>query len=132
MIYGLHAKEPPRSLIDKMETFMYKPISTMMKPRWGDGAWSPGNKQLYQNIQQSAMESWLNKTEVMTMLTQTREMKTIRPKHCKEMTIQRQKIQAQWRRRNNAIKKNTQQPGTKDRIRKTEYIKTQRKRKLRN
>ena len=59
----------------------------------------------------------------MAMLTQTREMKTIHPKHCKEMTIPKQKLRAQRRRRNNAIKENTQHPGTKGRIRETEYIK---------
>ena len=86
MIYGLHTAEIPPSQIKTLETFMYKNIRAMMNPGWKVDEWYPGKRQLYEKIQQPAMESWLEKTQIMTMLTQTREKKTIHPKHCQEMT----------------------------------------------
>ena len=44
------------------------------------------------------METWLEKTQIMTMLTQTREKKTIHPKHCQEMMRPKQKLLEQWKR----------------------------------
>ena len=81
----------------------------------------PGEKETLPKIQQSTMESWRNKTQVMTMLTQTRETKTIRQNYCKAMTIPKQKLHAQWRRRNNAFKENIQQPGKEGWVMETEY-----------
>ena len=46
-----------------------------------------GEKALYTKIHQPTIASWLNKTQVMTMLTQTREKRTIHPKKCKEMIL---------------------------------------------
>ena len=79
MIDGLRTKELPRNLLNQLETYMYKHIRATMNPRWKDEAWYPEKKQLYKKIRQSAMESWLNRTQVMTMLTQTRGNKTIHP-----------------------------------------------------
>ena len=45
----------------------------------------------------------MKKTQVMTTLTQTREKKTIHPKHCAEMTIPRQKLQEQWKKRHTEL-----------------------------
>ena len=39
----------------------------------------------------------------MTMLTQTRDKKTIHPKHCHEMAKQRRKLQEQWEKRHEAL-----------------------------
>ena len=109
-IYGLHTKELPRNLIERMEIYMCKQIRTMMNPRRKDEEWYPEKQQLYQQIQQPTAESWINKTQVLTMLTQTREMKTIHPKQCKEMILPGQKLQAQWKSRNNALQEKTQRP----------------------
>ena len=63
----------------------------------------PGEKALYAKIRQPTIASWLEKTKVMTTLTQTREQRTIRPKTCKEMTIPKKKLQDRWENRHRAI-----------------------------
>ena len=73
MIYGLHTAEIPTSQMERMESFMYKNIRAMMNPGWREDKWYPEKKQLYEKIQQPTMETWLGKTQIMTMLTQTRE-----------------------------------------------------------
>ena len=85
MIYGLHTAEIPPSQIKTLETFMYKNIRATMNPGWREDKWYPEKRQLYEKIQQPTMETWLEKTQIMTTLTQTREKKTIHPKHCQEM-----------------------------------------------
>ena len=122
MIYGLHTKELPRNLLNQLETYMYKHIRTMMNPRWKDDSWYPGKKQLYKTIQQSTMGSWINKTQVMTMLMQTQDTQTIHQKQCVEMLTPKQKLQEQWRTRNNAIKENAPQR-RKDSGNEVEYTK---------
>ena len=89
MIYGLHTTEMPISQTKRIETFMYKHIRTMMNPGWKDEQWYPEKKQLYMEIRQPTLKSWVEKTQVMTMLTQTRG-KTIHPKQCAEMILPRQ------------------------------------------
>ena len=49
------------------------------------------------------METWLGKTQIMTMLTQTKEKKTIHPKHWKEMMRPKHKLSEQWRKRHEAL-----------------------------
>ena len=34
MIYGLHTKELPRHLLEKIETYMYKQVRPMINPKW--------------------------------------------------------------------------------------------------
>ena len=104
----------------------------MMNPRWKDEAWYPGKKQIYKKIQQSTMESWLNKTQVMTMRTQTLETKTIRPTQCRKIAIPRQKLQAQWKLRSNAMKGNAQPQREEEQTRGTEYTKMPKGQILRN
>ena len=68
------------------------------------------------------MESWLNKTQIMTMLMQSQDTKPIHPTQRKEMLIPKQKLQAQWGTKNNAIKENaSQRRADKE---EEEYIKT--------
>ena len=43
MIYGLHTTEMPRNQIERIETYMYKYIRTMMNPRWEEKQWYPEN-----------------------------------------------------------------------------------------
>ena len=57
----------------------------------------PGEKQLYEEIRQPTLKTWMGKPQVMTMLTQTRGKKTIHPKQCAEMILPRQKLQEQWK-----------------------------------
>ena len=47
----------------------------------------------------------------MTMLTQTRDKKTIHPKHCNEMTKPRQKLQEQWKKRREALQNKQEHEG---------------------
>ena len=126
MSYGMRAKELPRSLLNQLETYMYKHIRTMMNPRWKDEAWRPENKQLYKETKQPAMESWLNKRQITTMLMQTQDTETIQPKQRKKMMITKQKLQAKLRIRNNGISENSPQrrAGNEE---EGEYIKTSEK-----
>ena len=48
-----------------------------------------GEKAMYTKIQQPTIASWINKTQVMTMLTQTREKRTIHPKNAKRRYCQK-------------------------------------------
>ena len=105
MIYGLHTTEIPPSQIKTLETFMYKNIRAMMNPGWREDKWYPEKRQLYEKIQQPTMETWLEKTQIMTMLTQTREKKTIHPKHCQEMMRPKNKLLEQWRKRHASLQK---------------------------
>ena len=76
---------------------MYKNIRATMNPGWREGKWYPEKRQLYEKIQQPTMETWLEKTQIMTMLTQTREKKTIHPEHCREMMRPKNKLLEQWK-----------------------------------
>ena len=58
---------------------MYKNIRAMMNPGWREDKWYPEKRQLYEKIQQPTMETWLEKTQIMTMLTQTREKENDTP-----------------------------------------------------
>lgn len=91
MIYGLHTAEIPPTRMERMETSTCKNIRAMMNPGWREDKWYPEKRQLYEKIQQPTMETWLAKTQIMTMLTQTREKKTIHPKQCQEMMRPKQK-----------------------------------------
>merc|ERR1712112_804244 len=75
MIYGLHTAEIPPSQIKTLRTFMYKNIRAMMNPGLREDKWYPEKRQLYEKIQHPTMETWLEKTQIMTMLTQTRGKK---------------------------------------------------------
>ena len=75
----------------------------MMNPGWREDKWYPEKKQLYEKIQQPTMETWLGKTQIMTMLTQTREKKTIHPKHCQEMMRPKHKLSEQREKRHEAL-----------------------------
>ena len=108
IIYGLHTKELPRNLLRRLETYMYKQIRTMMNPCWVEEAWYP-KRQPYQKTKQSTMESWMDKTQITTMATQTKDAKTIHPKHRKEMLIPRNILQTQWGIMNHAIQEHAQQ-----------------------
>ena len=88
------ANELPRNLISRLGTYMYNQIR-MANPSWKDEAWYPEKKQLYKKIKQSAMESWLNKTQITTTPMRTKETKTIHSMQRKEMLITMQKLQAQ-------------------------------------
>ena len=57
----------------------------------------PGEKKLYMEIAQPTMKTWVEKTQIMTMLTQTRDKKTIHSKQCAEMIHPRQKLEEQWK-----------------------------------
>merc|ERR1712112_8927 len=103
MIYGLHTTEIPPSQIKTLGTFMYKNIRAMMNPGWREGKWYPEKRQLYEKIQQPTMKTWLAKTQIMTMLTQTREKKTIHPKHCQEMMKPKQKLLEQWKKKDTKL-----------------------------
>ena len=56
-------------------------------------------------IEQPTLKTWIEKTQVMTMLTQTRDKKNIHPKQCAEMIQPRQKLEEQWEKRHNEIQK---------------------------
>ena len=102
MTYGLHAAEIPHSQMERMETYMYKHIRTMMNPKWKEEN-GTREKALYAKIHQPTIASWIDKTQVMTMLAQTREQRTIRPKKCNEMILPKKKLQDQWENRHIAI-----------------------------
>ena len=82
---------------------MYDHIRAMMNPRWKEEERYPEKKALCAEIRQPAISSWLGKTQVMTMLTQTREQGAIRPKTCKETIIPKKKLQDRWKNRHKAI-----------------------------
>ena len=107
-IYGPHTKGLPRNLVRRLETYMYKQIRTMANPLWKEEARRP-EKQLYKKIKQAKMESWLNKTQITTMLTQTQDTKTIHPKQRKGILIPRNKLHTQWEIRNHAAQEHAQQ-----------------------
>ena len=69
------------------------------------------------------MESWAGKTKITTTRTKTQDTRAIHPKQCKEMLITRQKLQAHWEIRNNAIQEHAQQQETGKKGG-TEYTKT--------
>ena len=95
----------------------------MMNQSRKDEAWYPGKQKLYKKINQSTMESWLNKTQMVAMLIQTQDTKTIRPRKRNEMLTPIQKLQARWKIRNNAIKENAPQQGA-GKKEEAEYTKT--------
>ena len=66
---------------------------TTTNQSWKDEALYPEKKQLYKKIKKSAMESWMNKTHIMTMIMQTQDAKTIHPQQCNAMLISTQKLQ---------------------------------------
>lgn len=57
MIYGLCAKDIPRKLLNKLDTYMYKHLRTMMNPRWEIYERLQEKKKLYRTLQQSTMKS---------------------------------------------------------------------------
>ena len=85
MIYGLHTTQIPENQIKRMESSMYKNIRTMMNPKWKEEKWYPTKSELYEEIGQPTMKTWMEKTQVTMMLTQTRGKKTIHEKSCAEM-----------------------------------------------
>ena len=105
MIYGLHTTEMPPSQTKRMEAFMYKNIRTMMNPGWKEEKRYP--EKLYEKLRHPTIETWMGKTQVMTMLTQTRDKKTIHPKHCNEMKKPRRKLQEQWKKKTRSTTKQT-------------------------
>ena len=98
-----YARNLPRYLLEQIETYMYEHIRILMSPQWKVDAWGPDNHQLYKRLQQSPTESWLNKTQSMTMLTQTQGAKTIHPEERMEMRIPKLKLKAKWGLQNQAI-----------------------------
>ena len=64
---------------------MYKNIRAMINPGWKEEKWYPAKHKLYREIEQPKMKTWMGKTQVMMMLTQTRDKKTIHEKNCVEM-----------------------------------------------
>ena len=98
-----------------MDTYMYQHRRVMMSPRWKLDEWCPGT-QIYKTLQQSATESWIHKTQVMPMITQTHEAKTIRPIECKEMLLPNLKLREQWKQKNHALleQKTTRETATKN------------------
>ena len=103
VIYGMRTRDLPRHMVGKMEIYMFKQIGAMINPNWKTEAWYPGKNQLYKELQQSTMKSWLSKTQILTMLTQTQDNQMIHPIDCKAMLIPRIKLQQQRKRRNHAI-----------------------------
>ena len=74
----------------------------MINPKSNTEAWHPGKNDLYKELQQSTTKSRLNKAQIMTMLTQTQNKRTIHPRNCKEMLMPRIKLHQQWGKRNHA------------------------------
>ena len=103
MIYELHTRELPKHLMRKMEVYMFKQIRRTINPNWKTEAWYQEGNQLYQELQQSTMKSWLGKTQVMAMMSQTQDNQMIHPRNCKEVLIPGIKLQKQRQRRNHAI-----------------------------
>ena len=66
-----------------------------------------GENQHYKELQQSTTKSWLGKTQIMTILTQTQDNQMIHPRNSKEMRMPRIKLLQQWKRRNHAILEQT-------------------------
>ena len=95
-IYGLRTRDLPRHLLDNMDAYMYNHLRMMMNPRCEIDERYPEKEHLYKTMQQSTMDSWLDKTQIVTMMTQTQHTKTIHPKECKEMLTPKIKLQAQW------------------------------------
>ena len=81
---------------------MFKQIRAIINPNWKTEAWYPGKNQLYQELQQSSMKSWLAKKKIMSTMTQTQDNQMIHQRNCKEMLIPRIKLQQQWAQRNHA------------------------------
>ena len=129
VIYGIRTKELPRKLVHRLETYMYNQIRTMTNPSWKDEACYPAKKQLYKKTNRSTMESWMGKTQIMTIPTQTQDARTIHPKQRKEMQNQRPELQAHWDIRNNAILEHAQQREMEKKGN-TEYTKTAEKEEI--
>ena len=98
-VHERHAETPNW----KMEVYMFKQIRTKINPNWKTEAWYTEGNQLYQELQQSTMKSWIGKTQIMTMLTQTQDNQMIHPRNCKETTMPRIKLKQQWKQWNHAI-----------------------------
>ena len=77
----------------------------MMNPGWKEEKWYPGKKKRYVEIEKPAMKTWIAKTQVVTIPTQTRGKKTIHSKQCTEMVHPGQKLEEQWKKRHNEIQK---------------------------
>ena len=75
---------------------MYKNMRMMTNHRWELGVWLPGAKQICQKLQQSAMEPWPDKTQVMAILTHTQETKPIHPLDRAEILTPQIKLKEQW------------------------------------
>ena len=73
----------------------------MTNPNWKIEALYPDKNQLYKKLQQSKMESWISKTQIMT--TQKQEDRTIHPRDCKARLTPRAKLQKQWEQRRQSI-----------------------------
>ena len=129
VIYGLRTKELPRHLVSRLAKYMYKKIRTMMNPSWADESWYAEKKQRYKKTNRSTMESWMGKTQIMTIPTQTQDARTIHPKQRKEMQNQRPELQAHWDIRNNAILEHAQQREMEKKGN-TEYTKTAEKEEI--
>ena len=56
----------------------------MTNPKWKIESLYPEKNQLYKKPQQLAMESWLDTTQIMTMLTQAQDNQKIHPKECEK------------------------------------------------
>ena len=95
-------KIPTKTHAQKMEIYMSNHIRTMTNPNWKTEAWYPEN-QLCEKLHQSTMESWLTKTQIMTMMTQKKDDQKIHPRDCIAMLMPRVKLQQQRKQRNQAI-----------------------------
>ena len=85
IIYGLHTQDIQKKLLGEMDTYMYRHLRMMPNPRWKQEEWCPSKNILYRTLQQPTMRTWLDKTQVRTVLTHTQETKTIHPIECAEM-----------------------------------------------
>ena len=85
MIYALRTEEFRRYIRDKMDCYTYKQLREMINPKWETEHWYSPKNELYKQLKQSTMDYWLNKTQVMTMLTQTQMTKTTHEQDFPEM-----------------------------------------------
>ena len=73
----------------------------MMNPGWKEEKRRPEKKKLYMEIEQPTMKTWIEKTQVMTMLTQARDKKpyainNVRKRYSPDKTRTAMEAKAQW------------------------------------
>ena len=73
MVYGLRTRDLPRNLLNKAEAYMCNYMRTMTNHRWKQDEWRPVEKQLYKTLQESTMESWIDKAQITTILTHPKQ-----------------------------------------------------------